>query len=293
MKTHYFGYKKFAVHDGDGVRTTLFLSGCPLHCKWCHNPEGIKRSPILAYYENKCIGCGECVSVCPTGAHVFQNEAHRFERKKCIACGKCESVCLGKALTFYGREIDVETAVKILSEDKAFYGSDGGATLSGGECLLSPDFCAEVEKKLLSLGIKTDIDTCGDVDFSAFEKVIPTTDVFLYDLKAIGSDVHTACTGRSNQRILDNFDRLMEKGAKVEVRYPFVPEHNDGEAEKIAEFLEGKPIVGIRILPYHDYARSKYIALGFADELPERKPTQDEINRTVSLFTARGVNVIE
>ncbi|MBO5850876.1 MAG: 4Fe-4S binding protein, partial [Clostridia bacterium] len=104
MKAKIFEIKRFAVHDGDGIRTTVFLKGCPLKCVWCHNPEGLSNSPELAYYEHKCINCGECISVCPTGAHYFENGTHKFDRSKCIACGKCESVCLGKALTFYGKE---------------------------------------------------------------------------------------------------------------------------------------------------------------------------------------------
>ena len=135
MKATIFEIKRFAVHDGDGIRTTLFLKGCPLKCLWCHNPEGLSTKPILGYYENKCMLCGACAAVCPVGAHEMAEGKHIFHREKCVACGKCTESCFGNALTLYGKQMSVEEVLPLLLEDKDFYeNSGGGVTLSGGEC---------------------------------------------------------------------------------------------------------------------------------------------------------------
>ena len=186
MKAKIFEIKRFAVHDGDGIRTTVFFKGCPLKCLWCHNPEGISGETELAYYAHKCIGCAECVMACPNGAHTIEGGAHQFHREKCVACGKCEEVCLGNALTLYGKGYTVCDLLAILLKDKDFYdASGGGVTLSGGECLLHADFCAELLKELKESGVHTAVDTCGRISKAALDKVLPYTDVFLYDVKAV------------------------------------------------------------------------------------------------------------
>lgn len=279
MKAKVFEIKRFAVHDGDGIRTTVFLKGCPLKCLWCHNPEGIGFKRQLSYHAHKCISCGECVSVCPSGAHTVNEAGHVFDREKCVACGRCTEVCLGDALTLYGKEMTVEELLPALLEDKEFYeNSGGGVTVSGGECLMQADFCAELLKKLKENGVSTAVDTCGLVSRETLDKVIPYTDVFLYDVKAIDEDVHIKCTGVSNKIILENLKYLDSLGCKIEIRYPFVPDYNDGEAQKIAEFLsELKNITKIRVLAYHNYAGSKYEALGMENTLPTRLPCDEEL----------------
>lgn len=294
MKAKIFEIKRFAVHDGDGLRTTLFFKGCPLKCVWCHNPEGLSNSPELAYYEHKCINCGECVSVCPTGAHYFENGTHKFDRSKCIACGKCESVCLGKALTFYGKEYSVQELLPLLLEDKDFYKtSGGGVTLSGGECLLYADFCTELLKKLKENGVNTAVDTSGFVSKTALQKVLPFVDVFLYDIKAYDESVHIKCTGYSNKQILENLKFLDESGAKIEIRVPYVPNLNDNQIEKIGEFLSKlKNITKVRVLPYHNYAGSKYDSLEIKNTLPSRLPTNEEVENAVRVLKQYGLNAI-
>ena len=154
MKAKIFEIKRFAVHDGDGIRTTVFFKGCPLKCVWCHNPEGISAKSKLAYYAHKCISCGECLSVCPTSAHTIENGKHAFNREKCIACGRCVEACLGNALTLYGRETTVEELLPILLQDKEFYDhSDGGVTFSGGECMLQVDFLKAILEKCKENGM--------------------------------------------------------------------------------------------------------------------------------------------
>ena len=271
MKARLIDIKRFAVHDGDGIRTTLFLKGCSLKCIWCHNPEGISFKPQLAYHENKCIGCGECFSVCHVGAHVISENGHTFDRSKCVGCGKCEEACLGEALKLYGKEITVDEILPILLEDKEFYeSSGGGVTISGGECLCHYEFCAELLKKLKEHDIHTAVDSCGMVSKNAIDAVLPYTDIFLYDIKAIDSDVHKKCTGSRNEKILENIKYIDNLGKAIEVRYPYVPNYNSGETGRIAKFLSGlKNLTKVRVLAYHNLAGSKYDSLGMGNTMPE------------------------
>ena len=295
MKAKIFEIKRFAVHDGDGIRTTVFFKGCPLKCVWCHNPEGIDFKPQLAYYENKCIGCGECVSVCSSSAHKITREGHIFGRELCVVCGKCEKVCLGEALKIYGKEISVDELLPILLEDKDFYeSSGGGVTLSGGECLMHPDFCCELLKKLKENGVHTAVDTCGFVSKQSIDKVIPYTDIFLYDLKAYDEDVHIKCTGQSNKVILDNLKYIDSCGKKTEIRIPYVPKYNDNQIEKIGKFLSKlNNVVKVRVLPYHNYAGSKYKSLNMNNTLPEILPTDEEIKSAKEKIKAYGLSVCD
>lgn len=279
MKGKIFDIKRFAVHDGDGIRTTVFFKGCPLKCVWCHNPEGIDYKPQLAYYKNKCVSCGECVKICPQSAHTIKNGIHSFERDKCIACGRCEGVCFSKALALYGKDVTVDELMPLLSEDEDFYrSSGGGVTLSGGECLAQADFCAELLKRLKEENIHTAVDTCGFVSKDTIDKVMPYTDIFLYDIKAIDEDIHIKCTGRSNRLILENLTYIDSCGKASEIRIPYVPELNDNQIEKTAAFLHTlKNVTKVKVLPYHNYAASKYTALGMANTLPELLPDKETL----------------
>lgn len=271
--------KRFAVHDGDGIRTTVFFKGCPLKCVWCHNPEGIAYKPSLAYYENKCTLCGSCVSACGQNAHLIKDGAHILDRHRCVSCGKCEQNCFNGALKLYGKEMTAEELFSILIEDKDFYeSSGGGVTLSGGECLMQAPFCAELLKMLKESGIHTAVDTCGYVPRENIDLVMPYTDIFLYDIKAIDEETHIRCTGRSNQLILENLKYIDSCGKKLEIRYPYVPNFNAEQAEMIAEHLSRlNHVTRIRVLPYHNYAGSKYRALGMENTLPDLLPTDEEI----------------
>lgn len=285
-----FDVKRFAVHDGDGIRTTVFLKGCPLKCVWCHNPEGISGRPKLAFYENKCIGCGECISECGEKAHTMEEGKHLFAHEKCAACGKCVDVCLGDALKLYGKWITAEELLPVLLEDRDFYASSGGGvTLSGGECLLQPEFCEELLKLLKENKIHTAVDTCGFVSREAIGRVMPYTDLFLYDIKAIDEEVHIRCTGQSNRIILQNLKYIDEAGGKIEIRIPYVPGYNDTQIEKIADFMAGlKNITKVRVLPYHNYAGSKYQALKMTDTLPERLPPEEEIQAAIDVVKQKN-----
>lgn len=238
MKGTIFEIKHFAVHDGPGIRTTVFLKGCPLKCLWCHNPEGISTKKQLEFIRHKCTNCGRCAAVCPTKAHALNAEhQHIFDRKKCINCDKCVSACFSGALSLYGKEVTTDEVMRDLLSDKDFYESgNGGITLSGGECLMQAAFCAELLQKCKQNGLHTAVDTCGMVPRAALDSVIPYTDLFLYDIKVIDEDVHKACTGQSNKLILENLSYLNEKKKAVEIRIPFVPHYNNGQIKKSAHF---------------------------------------------------------
>lgn len=293
MKAIIFEIKRFAVHDGDGIRTTVFLKGCPLQCVWCHNPEGILSKPQLAYLQHKCILCGECVATCPNGAHAIVDGKHVFYRNQCTTCGKCEEACLGNAITLYGKEYSVDELLPILLKDKDYYDhTGGGVTLSGGECLLYPDFCKELLKKLKEHGVNTAVDTCGFVTRESLDKVIPYTDAFLYDVKAFDTKSHQKCTGHGNETILENLLYLDKKGCKIEIRIPFVPKYNDDEIENIASMLSGlQNIVAVRLLPYHNYAGNKYQSLDQANTLPLHLPSKEELSKAIEILKSFGLNV--
>ena len=293
MKAKIIEIKRFAVHDGDGIRTTVFLKGCPLKCLWCHNPESIAFLPQLAFYQNKCVSCGMCISACPEGAHRLEKGRHIFDRSCCAACGRCEGACLYGALALQGKEMTVAEILPTLLKDKDFYdASGGGVTLSGGECLMQGDFCVELLRELKSCGVHTAVDTCGFVSRDTLDKVIPYTDIFLYDIKAFDEDVHIACTGQSNRVILENLRYLDDRGIKTEIRIPFVPEKNADQMEKISQFLATlKHITMVRVLPYHNYAGSKYAALGMDNTLPELLPTEDQIQKAQNIMASKNLRV--
>lgn len=285
--------KRFAVHDGDGIRTTVFFKGCPLRCRWCHNPEGMRETPQLSYNEAKCISCGVCARRCPNGAQVFDESGHHFQRDLCKNCGKCVSQCLGQALRLYGKYVTAEDLLPLLLEDRVFYeNSGGGVTLSGGEPLMQADFCCELLKRLKQEGINTAIDTCGFVNQEKIAQVLPYTDKFLYDIKAFDSTVHQFCTGQSNKCILENLRYIDSCGKAVEIRIPYVPTMNDGEIEKIGIFLKDLSCIqSVKVLPYHHYAASKYKTLGMDNTLPDvGMPSEEVIKGAVDILRGFGIN---
>lgn len=285
-----FDIKEMAVHDGPGLRTTVFFQGCPLRCKWCHNPEGLDAHPILSYTAHQCLACGACATVCH--AHSLHNGQHRLDRTVCTRCGHCAETCLGNALKLYGKTVTVTDLIPLLLEDRLFYEqSDGGVTLSGGECLCQAEFCKELLKELKKEQIHTAVDTSGFVPQSAFDAVLPYTDLFLYDIKAYDETTHIACTGQSNRIILENLNYLDKQSIPIEIRIPFVPTENGDQLEKIAQFLcEKKNITKVKILPYHGQASAKYKALGLHYGMHEiSTPTKDAVQQAIETFRAYGL----
>lgn len=291
-----FAIKRFEIHDGPGIRTTVFLQGCPLSCRWCHNPEGLKGTSVLGFRENKCVSCGACTVVC--GAHNLINGKHVYNRTKCVSCGKCVEHCVNGALTLYGQEIKAEELLPILLEDRPFYesrcGSErGGVTVSGGEPLLQANLSIEILRLLKQNGIDTALDTCGFAPREAFERILPYTDHFLYDIKAIDAAVHKELTGVSNEIILSNIAFLSENGADIEVRIPFIPGMNDKEMPAIAEFLSGLRIRAVKLLPYHGFAADKYRSIGMTYPAAGiSEPDCTETESVITLFNSRGLHVV-
>ena len=287
--------KRFAVHDGPGIRTTLFLKGCPLSCRWCHNPETISPAPEIGFLARKCVSCGACVAACPHGAHSLGDGAHVFDRSRCAACGRCVEACLPGALEFYGREMTVAEAAAAVLEDRTFYAeSGGGCTLSGGEPLLQADFCAGLCRALGAAGVQCAIDTSGAVPWTAFETVLPHVGLFLYDLKHPDDEGHRRGTGHGNARILENLRRLAARGVPIEIRLPLVPGFNDSEADlrAVGAFLARlEHVPPVRLLPYHSLARSKYEAIGRPDTMPDGpSPTVADLARAAGILAEFGVS---
>lgn len=289
MKGIISGIKRMEIHDGAGLRTTVFFKGCPLRCIWCHNPESLSPAPQIAFFEAKCCGCGSCKLVCPEEA-----ADGGVDFSKCSQCLQCAQVCPTGALTIYGQEYEADELAELLMQDAVFFEtSGGGVTLSGGECLLQTDFAVELAQKLHQKGISVDVDTCGFVARSALERILPYTDEFLYDLKAIDTQVHRKCTGQDNAVILENLKFLLQHGCKVEIRYPLVVGFNDGECQKIGQFLQNLKFTGkIKVLQYHSFAKSRYTALGIPDSLPDTQTTFEDVSDAVEILKAYGLNAV-
>lgn len=267
------GIKRMEIHDGEGLRTTVFFKGCPLSCMWCHNPESIGYGRQLAYFSVKCMGCGECLPVCEAGALTRIGE---IDRERCTVCGGCAEVCPTEALVVYGREYTPEALVSEVMADGPFFENGGGVTLSGGECLTQPHFVTETARLLKARGVSVFVDTCGYVSREVIDGILPYTDKFLYDIKAASGATHEKCTGRDNALIIENLKYLSDRGARVEIRIPFVPELNGAEIEAIAELLCEVRIEKVKVLPYHNFAASRYGALGMPCNMPRAIPSAEE-----------------
>lgn len=285
------GIKRMEIHDGDGLRTTIFFKGCPLRCLWCHNPESIGFKPQPAVFSARCVRCGSCAAVCPTGALKVGERSAVRDASVCTGCLKCANACPTGAIVGYGTEYSVdELFEKVMSDEMFFRNGNGGVTLSGGECLAQPEFAVALAKKFREHCVDVDIDTCGNVERGTLEQIIPYTDTFLYDIKAVDPEVHRRCTGRGNSLILGNLQYLSERGCRIEIRYPLVVGYNDGECEKIAGLLSGmRGITGVKVLKYHNLAASRYAALGMPDTLPEALTTDKDVENAREVFRAHGM----
>ena len=290
-----FDIQRFSIHDGPGIRTIVFLKGCPLSCRWCSNPESQKLKPVIMYQEMNCIHCGRCIAACKKGAISINNKGF-INRDICTACGECVNVCPASALTMKGRKMTVEQVVKELKKDATNYRrSGGGITLSGGEPLVQSDFSKEIFKACKAQGWHTAIETTGYAKAEVIENVFPYVDLALMDIKNIDSNIHKEYTGVSNEIILENIKRV-SKITKVIVRVPVIPEFNSSEESilKISKFVKIlNNIDTIHLLPYHTYGENKYGLLG-RDYLMKKvgNLTQEEIDNLKKIVESHNIQCI-
>lgn len=253
MKGVIFNIERNSFVDGPGIRTTVFFKGCNLKCAWCHNPESQNHKAEIMFYRDKCIGCGKCSEICPSNM------------KNCVLCGKCCLYCPTDSRIICGETLSADEILKVLKKDVAFYeSSGGGVTFSGGECMLQIEFLEELLRKCRENGIHTAVDTAGCVPYEYFERILPYTDLFLYDVKCITEKKHIEAVGVTNRKILDNLTRLsVASPQKIIIRVPLIPGFNCDSAEirKIADFISTLDVKSVEILPYHRLGESKYKAL--------------------------------
>ncbi|HEX7556442.1 MAG TPA: glycyl-radical enzyme activating protein [Leptolinea sp.] len=277
MKGLVFDLQRFSIHDGPGIRTVIFLKGCPLQCLWCCNPESQSMQPEVEFRSSLCQHCGDCITACPENAinpNILIEASIKIDREKCTLCGVCVQVCPNSALHISGEWVETTELVQQYLKDADIYRrSAGGVTLSGGEPLAQPEFSEQILSQLYDRNIHTAIETTGFAPWESLEALIPLTNLFLFDLKHFDSQKHTRLTGIPNEQILSNLERLVNSSAKIILRIPVIPGLND-EPENVAEMVElGKrlSLPEIHLMPFHQFGKDKYVRFGRAYSLENNK----------------------
>lgn len=257
MKNLVIDIQRCSIHDGPGIRTTVFLKGCPLRCQWCHNQESQSYEKELSFNIERCSSCGECIKECPEEAHYIKEGIHKVNYDKCKACGKCIETCHQKALSIVGKELDIDEIMKVIKKDINFYkNSKGGVTISGGEALTNIELTKNILVKCKEVGIHTCIETSGFAKKDNIDFIVEYVDLFLYDYKLTGEELHKKYIGVSNEIILENLEYISSLGKEIILRCPIIPDVNDFKEHfeairSLGEKLEG--IKKVELLPYHDF----------------------------------------
>lgn len=290
-----FNIQKFSIHDGPGIRTTVFLKGCPLRCHWCHNPEGICSERELMFWIERCQQCSQCSKLCSQGAISLTGKGLAYERERCNLCTACVEGCPFQAWEVAGRLVSAAEVMAEVLKDTVFYDESlGGVTFSGGEPLGQPEFLETLLKACRQHSIHTAVDTTGFAAFEHLARIAPLTDLFLYDIKLLDDSLHLRYTGQSNRLIIDNLRRLREMHESIIIRVPVIPTVNDDREHvlAVAKLMRELALHEIELIPYHSYAIEKYTRLGRVYEMPEVAPTpQERICHLKALLECQGLRV--
>lgn len=292
-----FQIQRWSLHDGEGVRSTVFLKGCPLRCKWCANPESWNSSPEVLYFPERCSGCGRCVQVCETGAITLgDGNANGFERARCCGCGKCCDVCPTGARKKIGSTVTAEAVLKVIKKDAIFYReSRGGVTFSGGEPFAQLNFLRQLVAGCSRIGIDTAVETSGYFDWEQVKDIFELLDCVFVDIKHMDDETHKKLTGVSNRRILKNITLISQMHPKTILRVPLIEGVNTDEENirRMCEFIrQNTGVEGIELLPYHDLGKSKYSALGVVFN-PFTTPDATKIEEIKKIITDYGISIVD
>ncbi|NLA13796.1 MAG: glycyl-radical enzyme activating protein [Tissierellia bacterium] len=294
MKASIFNIQKFSIHDGPGIRTTVFFKGCPLQCIWCHNPESQNLGKEILYDKNKCTLCGSCIKICQNNAIELKDNDLEINMDKCTFCGDCTVCCINSAKQIAGKEYTVDEVMKEVLKDRVFYkNSKGGVTLSGGEPLIYAAFVEELLMELKKENIHTAVDTCGAVDFKVLERISKYTDLFLYDIKSMDEEKHILYTGVSNKNIINNLINLSKIHNNINLRLPIIEGINADENHifEILKLIKNTNIKKINLLPYHDIAMHKYEKLGRKYYEYMKRPADEKLKRYIDIIEKEGYRV--
>ena len=291
-----FDVQRYSLHDGPGLRTSVFLKGCPLHCRWCSNPESQQFGPELLLFSANCLVCGTCVDACALGARTVAGEQLVWDRNLCTSCGACANVCPVQTMTQSGQRRKAGEVIVQVLRDVVFYQDGGGLTLTGGEPLAQPAFAEALLRLAKAEYLNTAIETAGHAPWEVFERLMPYADLWLYDVKHLDSKTHREYTGLGNELILSNLRRLASLGVPISLRLPLIPGLNmtgDNLQRTAALAVDlGASVRSVDLLPYHGLARAKYAALGhnhlWGDHDP---PTDEDVEAVAGLFCSYGLNV--